>query len=104
MLHFLLRSFLILSVCGTLCSGISPVEAQTSSNDGANDNSSASTTSSRSGGRNSGPISLDALIIEEKLQIPVFLTLDRHKPEFENLKMTKHFLDLIIKSVEKNPF
>ncbi len=67
------------------------------------DSSPSSSNSAKSSSR-SGPISLDALIIEEKLQIPVFLTLERTNSEFANLKMTKHFLDLIIKSVEKNPF
>jgi len=79
------------------------VSAQATSDSTPEKIESKSKSSSRKG-RTTGPISLDALIIEEKLQIPVFLTLERHKPEFQNLKMTKHFLELIIKSVEKNPF
>ena len=79
------------------------VSAQATSDSTQEKIESKSKSSSRKG-RTTGPISLDALIIEEKLQIPVFLTLERHKPEFQNLKMTKHFLELIIKSVEKNPF
>ena len=92
-----IRIALVLALGGVLCLDAPQVIAQASSGDEA-------ASKSRSRSRKSGPISLDALIIEEKLQIPVFLTLERHKPEFENLKMTKHFLDLIIKSVEKTPF
>ena len=97
MRHLAFKIALVLALGGVLCLDTPQAFAQSSSGEEA-----ASSSSRR--GRKSGPISLDALIIEEKLQIPVFLTLDRHKPEFENLKMTKHFLDLIIKSVEKNPF
>jgi hypothetical protein len=88
-----------------LITGLSPALVQAQETD--NSSKEKTETKSKASTRKrpvTGPISLDALIIEEKLQIPVFLTLERHKPEFQNLKMTKHFLELIIKSVEKNPF